>query len=88
VAKESKQTEMKFEEAFQRLQEIVDSLEEGGLSLDELEARFEEGLRLSQFCNQKLDGIEQRVRKLVENAGGELETEPFDEDEAGDKEPT
>jgi len=71
---------MPFEEAFQRLQQIVDSLEEGGLPLDELEARFEEGLRLSQFCNRKLDGIEQRVRKLVEKAGGELAVEPFEEE--------
>lgn len=81
MAKEKKEKEMKFEEAFQRLQEIVDSLEEGGLSLDELEARFEEGLRLSQFCNQKLDGIEQRVKKLVEKADGGLAAEPLDEED-------
>jgi len=76
-----KKEDMKFEEAFARLQEIVDSLEEGGLPLDELEARFEEGLKLSRFCNRKLDGIEERVRKLVEKAGGELAEEPFDEEE-------
>ena len=76
-----KKEDMKFEEAFERLQEIVDSLEEGGLPLDELEARFEEGLKLSKFCNEKLDGIEKRVKELVEKSGGELAEKDFDEDE-------
>jgi len=76
-----KKEDMKFEEAFERLQEIVDSLEEGGLPLDELEARFEEGLKLSKFCNEKLDGIEKRVKELVERSGGELAEEDFDEND-------
>ena len=79
--KKEKAQDLKFEEAFQRLQEIVEALDEGGLPLDELEARFEEGLRLARFCNQKLDGFEKRVEKLLEKADG-VESEPFEEEES------
>jgi exodeoxyribonuclease VII small subunit len=73
-----KKEDLKFEQAFSRLEEIVNSLDEGGLPLEELESRFEEGLRLVKFCGDKLNAIEKRVEKLVENPSGDLATEDFE----------
>ena len=72
-----KKEDLKFEQAFARLEEIVNSLDEGGLPLEELESRFEEGLTLVKFCGDRLNAIEKRVERLVETPSGELATEDF-----------
>jgi exodeoxyribonuclease VII small subunit len=69
--------EQTFEEALDKLQEIVSSLETGQLSLDESLKKFEEGIRLSRFCNQKLTETQQKVQKLVEKDEN-IQTEPFE----------
>ncbi len=65
-----------FEEALKRLEEIVNSLETGQLSLDESLSVFEEGIRLSKLCNKKLVETKQKVEKLMEK-NGKLVTEPM-----------
>ena len=76
-----KKEDLQFEEAFARLEEIVQSLDEGGLPLEELESRFEEGLELVKFCGDKLTAIEKRVEKLVETPSGEVLAEEFKEED-------
>ena len=61
--------DMSFEEAISRLEEIVDSLETGSLTLDESLKKFEEGIRLSRLCNKKLLSAHQKVEKLVSKNG-------------------
>jgi len=68
--------EISFEEALKRLEEIVDSLEKGQLSLDESLKKFEEGIKLSKLCNKKLVETQQKVEKLMEK-NGKLLTEPL-----------
>ncbi len=68
--------EQSFEEALNKLQEIVSSLETGQLSLDESLKKFEEGIRISRFCNKKLTETQQKVQKLVEKDKN-ISTEPF-----------
>jgi exodeoxyribonuclease VII small subunit len=68
--------EQSFEEALNKLQEIVSRLETGQLSLDESLKKFEEGIRLSRFCNKKLTETQQKVQKLVEKDDN-ISTEPF-----------
>jgi len=69
---------MKFEDALARLEEIVEELEKGELSLDETLQIFEEGIRMSKICSQKLNEAELKVEKLVEiSEEGELQSEPF-----------
>lgn len=53
-----------FEEAYQRLSEIVDQLERGALSLDESVALYERGRALIAFCQEKLNAAELRVQKI------------------------
>ena len=66
-----------FEEALKRLEEIVGELEEGETPLEETLALFEEGVKLSKFCRNKLDEAEKRVDLLLKDEGGVLHREPF-----------
>jgi len=58
-----------FEEGMARLEEIVKSLEEGALPLDECFAAYEQGVRLSKALEALLDEGEAHIRLLTE--GGE-----------------
>jgi exodeoxyribonuclease VII small subunit len=65
---------MEFENKLNRLQEIVHSMEDGELPLEESLKLFEEGIRLSRECNSKLNDAEQKVKVLlaIDNKGGAL----------------
>jgi exodeoxyribonuclease VII small subunit len=69
---------LRFEEAIERLQTIVEELEGGSLSLEDSIARYEEGVKLSRRLTQTLDEAEQRIERLTEGAGGEPVTEPLE----------
>ncbi len=78
-----------FEKAFQQLEKIVQRLEGEELSLDESLRLFEEGIRLSRFCHQKLEQVEKKIETILSDAQGEPVTQPFlreDEGEADDEE--
>ena len=55
-----------LEDAFQRLTEMAEQLEAGGLSLAEATARFEEGMDLVQRCNELLNNAELKITELKE----------------------
>ncbi len=74
--------EMSFEETLIKLEEAVDRLEQGdALPLDESLQTFEEGIRLTRLCRQKLDAAELRVQQLVEIDEDTLEMAPFEVEE-------
>ena len=66
---EARVTEMNFETALARLEEIVRTLEGGRCPLEDSMRYYEEGVRLVRFCNEKLDVAR---RKIVTVTGGEL----------------
>ncbi len=83
-AKKSGSNEPKFEKDLERLEAIVEALEEGGLPLDEALKKFEEGIKLAQRCEKNLSAAEKKIELLTRNAGGELSAEPFgDGDDEG-----
>lgn len=49
-----------FEKALEELERIVETLESNELSLEKALAKFEEGMKLSQFCAKKLDDTEKK----------------------------
>jgi len=69
--------EKNFEEAFKRLEEVVNKLEDGDMPLEESLKLFEEGINLSRFCNKKLNEAEKKVEILLKDAHGEIFTKPF-----------
>ena len=70
-----------FERAFQELEEIVKRLESEELPLDESLQLFEKGIRLSRFCNQKLEEVEKKIELILADAKGQPVTEPFEPEE-------
>jgi exodeoxyribonuclease VII small subunit len=78
--------EKKFEKALEQLEGIVKKMEEGDLSLDESLKAFEEGIRLSRFCADKLDETERKVEILLRE-DDTLQVKPFEERNGGDSEP-
>ena len=57
--------EKKFEEAMSELEQIVQQLERGDVPLDEAIAKFQEGMALSQYCNETLTKAEETVSKII-----------------------
>ena len=55
---------LSFEEAFRRLSEMAESLEDGGLTLAQATARYEEGMNLVGRCNHLLDEAELKITNL------------------------
>jgi exodeoxyribonuclease VII small subunit len=68
----------RFEDALNKLEKIVSKLEGGNIPLEESLKLFEEGIRLSRFCNQKLDEAEKKVEILLKDKNGSLKRQPFD----------
>lgn len=56
---------MDFEKKLGRLEEIVDKMETGELSLEDSLKLFEEGVKLSRECNSQLSDAEQKVKLLL-----------------------
>ncbi len=72
--------EIRFEEALKQLEAIVSRLEIGDLPLEEALSIFEEGIRLTKLCSQRLSEAESRVNILTrsaESGSGGLEERPF-----------
>lgn len=63
---EKSKKELSFDEAMQRLQEIVTLLESGQQPLEKSIELFEEGNRLSKICEEKLKNARQRVSELCD----------------------
>lgn len=72
--------DLTFEQAMQRLEEIVSLLEDGKAPLNESMALFEEGTKLSAYLSQLLDTAEQKVTMITVRDGTETEI-PFDTQE-------
>ncbi len=70
-----------FEAALQRLEEVLEALEHGNLSLEDSLKAFEEGVGLVRFCHEKLDEVERRVELLLRDNTGRFFTRPFPEEE-------
>ncbi len=63
--------ELTFEQAMERLEEIVSVLESGKETLDESMKLFEEGTALTAFCSASLKNAEQKIIKLTAENGQE-----------------
>ena len=66
-----------FESALKSLEEIVFQLESGDLTLDKALELFEQGVKISRFCNGKLEEAERKVETLIKGADGSMIETPF-----------
>ncbi len=60
-----------FEAALQELEEIVEKMEDGDISLEDSLKYFERGIALTRACQQALTEAEQKVQILLEKSGQE-----------------
>lgn len=65
--------ELTFEEALERLENVVETLSEGKLTLDEALEKFQEGVELFKICRGKLKEAEQKISVLLEDEEGIVE---------------
>lgn len=70
-------TEKSFEKALAELEKIVGKMEEGGLSLNESLALFENGVKLARFLRGELDKAEKKIEILLKDEKGDIKEEPF-----------
>ena len=69
-----------FEKNLAQLEAIVETLEDGNLSLDESLKSFEQGIKITRQCQEALKQAEQRVHLLSRDAEGKLQETPFNAD--------
>jgi exodeoxyribonuclease VII small subunit len=65
-----------FEKSLKELENLVEKMEQGDLSLEDSLSHFERGVQLSRACQQALKAAEQKVAILMQKDGQE-ETSPF-----------
>jgi exodeoxyribonuclease VII small subunit len=68
----NERTETSFEEAFARLEEILEKMNSNAISLEESLALYEEADRLIALCSKKLNDAERKVEILIKNRNGEV----------------
>jgi len=66
-----------FEGSLAQLESIVEALESGDLPLEKAIKTFEEGVRLSRFCFEKLDETEKKINLLLKDQDGNIRENPF-----------
>lgn len=76
----SKERQLTFEEAMEQLEQIVEKLEEGDVPLEKAIEFYQEGMKLSKTCHDKLKKVEKQMDKIVKE-NGELEPFVIEEDE-------
>ena len=69
-----------------QLEKIVQELEDGELPLEKALKKFEEGMKLTKLCSEKLDETEKKVSILLKNSEGRITEQPFisENEENGD----
>ena len=78
---ENESTEISFEEAYRKLEQTVEELGGGGLSLERATVLYEEGMKLVQVCNQRLSAAELRVTQLKDSYSSPPDVLPDDDDQ-------
>jgi len=66
-----------FEQSMKKLEQIVQELESGDLPLEETMKKFEEGIKLSRLCSEKLDETEKKITLLTQDEKGNVSEKPF-----------
>lgn len=84
----SREAELNFESAMDRLEKIVEQMESGKLPLEDLIVRYEEGMNLVKICQERLANAEQKIEIIARDSAGKpviKEFEPAEERAAPEK---
>ena len=75
----SKKSDDSFEKNLETLEQLIDQLEKGELSLEESLQRFEQGISLARRCQDSLKTAEQKI-EILSKKTATAPVEPFDRD--------
>ncbi|MGM8365093.1 exodeoxyribonuclease VII small subunit [Virgibacillus sp. W0181] len=67
--------ELSFEDAMNKLEEIVKQLEEGDVPLEKSISLYQQGMELSKLCNEKLSNVQSKMTEIMNEHG---DTESFE----------
>jgi len=70
--------ELSYEEAYEKLEDAVNALQDGRMSLEQALQHYEEGMKLAHYCNEILQKAELRVQQLSSDEQGMLVIQPLD----------
>jgi len=73
-----KKSELSFEQSLEKLEQIVNDIEQGKIGLEESIQQFEEGVKLVKHCRKVLSAAEQKIQKLHLSTEGDLIGTPMD----------
>ncbi|MBQ9731653.1 MAG: exodeoxyribonuclease VII small subunit [Alphaproteobacteria bacterium] len=68
---------LSFEEALNKLENIVRELEGGRIKLDDAVEAYEQAVKLKQFCEAKLNAAKLKIEKIEAVDGGEIKVSEF-----------
>ena len=84
----SESSDPAFEDALSQLEELIRGMESDQMPLEELIANYEEGTKLYEICEKRLNEAEGRIETIRKNRNGESVVKPFDEGEATSASPS
>lgn len=67
----------KFETALEELEQVIEQMDSGELSLEEALAAYEKGVGLAKLCYQRLNEVEKKIELLVKDKDGKLQLTPY-----------
>lgn len=76
--------ERSFEQSLEELESIVSRLEQGDLPLEESLTLFENGIKISRECRERLASAERRIQVLMKDANGEMSVKDLGLEGGGD----
>ncbi len=79
-AEEKNNRDLSFEQALEKLESIVDGMEQGDVPLADLINRYEEGNQLLKLCEKRLRDAELKIELLKKESGGDAKYSNFDPD--------
>ena len=74
----TRDAELNFEDAMDRLEKIVEQMESGKLALEDLIVRYEEGMNLVKVCQDRLTKAEQKIEIIARNSAGKTIVKDFE----------
>ena len=80
-------SKLTFEQALARLDEAVQALEKGGLSLADATRQYEDGMKLARICNETLATAELRITRIQTAYGEQMRFMADEESDADDPDP-
>ncbi len=67
--------ELSFESAYNRLEKILNKMNKGDVGLEESISLYEEADKLISICSKKINSAEKKIKILIKNRSGEIETD-------------